>query len=368
MSAETNEPWTVRRIVRFCADDFEKRGVESPRLDGELIVAHALGCDRVHLYMDLDRELDEAALARVRELVRRRRKREPMAYLLGEKEFWGRSFVVSPAVLVPRPDTETLVECALALFATPRVHDAPREGSRAGDADDASDEPEQRELEEGASTHVEPIAATEEPPSLGEDAAPAVRVSASARVAAAPRVLDVGTGSGAIGLTLALEWPDARVTLVDLSDEALAVARENLHRFAEGDPSIEARVQTLEGDLFAPLSAEDRFELIVSNPPYLSEAELGECAVDVREHEPRLALVGGPRGDEVLARLIEGARALLSPGGTLLVEIGSTQGSAVARLFEEAGYEGVRVHRDLAGHDRVVEGRVRSESPAAASR
>lgn len=364
MTERASEPWTIRRVVRWSAEDFAQRGLASPRLDAELLVAHALGLTRVKLYMELDRPLSAEELGRVRELVQRRRRREPVAYLVGAKEFWGRSFVVSPAVLVPRPDTETLVERALALL--PGGARRPR-GPEPVPADDAT--LAQREPRGGLSTHVEPIVdpvvvpiaeETSEAPSEDRDAAPAApgpRAAAStpAEEAAPRRVLDLCTGTGCIGLTLACERPALSVVLTDLSPEALAVARENLAQLASRQPDLEGRVALLEGDLFAPLTEGARFDLITCNPPYLSEAELREVEADVREHEPKGALVAGPAGDEVLVRLAREVGRWLAPGGVLLVEIGPSQGARCRTLFEEAGLRDVRVLRDLADRDRVVE-------------
>lgn len=350
MSTPTNEPWTIRRIVRWSAEDFAKRGIDSPRLDAELIVAHALGVDRVRLYMDLERELSAEELTSIRELVMRRRKREPIAYLVGHKEFWGRRFAVGQGVLIPRPDTETLVERALAIL----TGAAPTVGV---DVDVA-----QREQVTGVESHVEAVedeaddASTTEP---HNEAAPVATSDggASAVPLASRAVLDLCTGSGAIGLTIACEVPAASVTITDVSEAALAIARRNLASFVAVDASLDDRVRVIEGDLFAPLDAGARFDLIACNPPYLAERELAECESDVRDHEPTLALVSGPAGDEILVRVIEGARAVLAPGGTLLVEIGSSQGARVRDLFERAGYADVRVLRDLGDRDRVVEGR-----------
>lgn len=287
MSGAT-EGWTIRGVVRWAETDFRGRGIASARLDAELLVAHALGLDRVRLYMDLDRPLVPAELAEIRGLVVRRRRREPVAYILGQRELWGRSFDVTPAVLVPRPETETLIEHALAL-----------------------------------------------------------------PTAAAPlRALDLCTGSGCIGVTLAAERPDASVVLSDLSAAALEVARRNAEKHG-----VAARVELREGDLFAVLGTDERFDLVTANPPYLAEAELATCAPDVREHEPRVALVAGPAGDELLVRLARGVRAHLAPGGHVLSEIGAGQGPRARALFEAAGLAGVEIVRDLAGLDRVVVGR-----------
>lgn len=282
-----SETWTIRKVVRWSEGDFATRGIASPRLDSELLVAHALGIDRVKLYMDLDRPLLPAELATVRELVMRRRKREPIAYILGRREFWGRAFEVSPAVLIPRPETETLVERALALL------------------------PLDREA----------------------------------------RVVDLCTGSGCVGITLAAERPLVTAVLTDLSAAALAVAARNAEKHR-----VTARLELREGDLFAALREGERFAVITANPPYLAERELAECAPDVREHEPRMALVAGPNGDEILARVAAGARAHLEPGGCVLSEIGAGQGPRARALYTDAGLRDVELLVDLAGLDRVVVG------------
>ncbi len=354
MTTAANDPWTIRRIVRWSAEDFAKRGIDSPRLDAELIVAHALGVDRVRLYMDLERELSADELVAIRALVTRRRKREPIAYLLGTKEFWGRRFAVSAAVLIPRPDTETLVERALAIAGTSQI------------AVGVDVELVQREPVVGVETHVEELLPEPEPVVESEGGEPTQTAASAAVEPSAPEaprsiaILDLCTGSGAIGLTLACELGGARVTITDVSAAALEIARANLATFAVSDATLVERVAVLEGDLFAPLAVDARFDLVVCNPPYLAARELGECEPDVKDHEPSIALVSGPLGDETLIRVVEGARAVLAPGGTLLVEMGSTQGARVRELFERAGYRDVRVHRDLGDRDRVVEGRRRS--------
>ncbi len=291
--ARTDEPsWTIRRVLAWTAKDFAERGIESARLDAELLVAHALKLGRVALYMDLDRPLTEAERGAVRDLVKRRRHHEPVAYIVGAKEFWGRRFVVSPAVLVPRPDTEAVIERALEL--------------------------------------------------LPEDAT--------------GRVLDLCTGSGILGLTLAAERPGAQVDLTDLSKDALSVARQNAEALGVAD-----RVRLLEGDLFAPLGADDRYVLVASNPPYIPDAEIAELAPDVRDHEPRLALAGGADGFVLHRRLVEGAPRVLEPGGTILVEVGAGQAPALEEIFRAADWvESTARHRDLGGIERVVEARRRA--------
>lgn len=356
----SSDPWTIRRVVRWSADDFAQRGLASPRLEAEVLVAHALGVDRVKLYMDLERELAADELTKIRELVVRRRKREPVAYLVGQREFFGRMFAVTPATLIPRPDTETLVELALA-----RIDErAASPGARDADEPDGA----VRELAYGE-TSIVPVEAAAEGGAEAEDAqlraaALALRDRRTRRAEQTAersrvRVLDLGTGTGCIGLTLACERRNVEITLVDVSSAALAVATRNYEALASKN-ALEGRVTLLEGDLFAPLPHDARFELVVSNPPYLAQRELDETEPDVRDHEPSSALVGGPRGDEVIERLVVDAPRWLVPGGRLLVEIGLDQGPSVARIFERAGFADVVVHKDLGERDRVVEGVLRA--------
>lgn len=281
-----SDRWTIRRVLEWSAKDLAQRGADSPRLDAELLIAEALGIDRVGLYLDLDRPLATSELDRVRPLLERRRAREPVAYILGRREFWGRRFDVSPAVLVPRPDTETLVERALELL--PREADV--------------------------------------------------------------QALDLGTGSGILAVTLAAERPRARIDAVDLSGEALSVARANAERHGVAD-----RVSFHLGDLFAPLPEGRRFDLIVSNPPYIPEREVAELPPEISRFEPKLALAAGDDGLDVLRRIAADAFSWLAPGGIILVEIGMGQADAVQALFAAAGLVALRSHADLAGIARVVE-------------
>ncbi len=283
-----SETWTIRRMIRWIADDLAPRGIGSPRLDAELIVALALAVDRVRLYLDLDRPLNASELAEIRALVARRRKREPMAYLRGLREFYGRDMIVSPAVLVPRPDTETLVERALAI--------------------------------------------------LAKDSA--------------ARVLDLCTGSGCIGVTLLVERPGIHATLTDRSRDALAIAEQNAAKHAVTD-----RAAFCEGDLFDALApALAPFDMIVANPPYLSDAERADLEPDVRDFEPGMALFAGADGLSFVRRIATEASVQLAPGGHVLVEIGAGQGELARKAFEAAGWKDVVVHQDLGGRDRVVEG------------
>jgi release factor glutamine methyltransferase len=281
-----SETWTIRKVLTWTTQHFEKRGVDAPRLTAEVLLAHVLRVGRVRLYVDLDRPLEKGELAAFRALIERRMAGEPTQYLTGVREFYNRPFKVDPRVLIPRPETELLVEAAL--HALPR--DAPG------------------------------------------------------------RALDVCTGSGCIAISLAAERPQATVLATELSADACALARENAQALEVAD-----RVTVLQGDLFAPLPPDARFQVVVSNPPYNDTGEIQTLSPEVRR-EPHLALDGGPDGLVLLRRVVEGARRFLEPGGLLALEIGETQGAAVKELLQAAGYEDARVEKDLERRDRLAFG------------
>lgn len=282
----SEQPWTVRRVLGWTTQHFEKLGLDSPRLTAELLLAHVLHVSRVRLYTDLDRPLEAAELGVVRSLIVRRASGEPTSYLTGTREFYGRTFAVDPRVLVPRPETELLVEAVLQLV--------PRD--------------------------------------------------------AEVRVLDLCTGSGCVGITLALERPRARVLATDASPGAVEVARANAGALGAAE-RFDARL----GDLLAPVEGEAPFDVVVANPPYVPRGEIPTLPPEVRR-EPPLALDGGPDGLEVVRRIATAAPGRLVPGGLLALEIGDGQGPAVHSLLEAAGYGSVRIERDLARHDRLALG------------
>lgn len=275
--------WTIREVLDWAAEDFARRGIESARLDAELVVAKALGIDRVGLYLDLNRPLLEDERSAIRPLVTRRRDREPVAYILGYKDFYGRRFLVTPEVLIPRPETETLIDHAL-------------------------------------------------------ECIPA---------RAACRVLDVGTGSGAIAITIALERPLASVAATDISASALEVAAENAARL-----EVASRVRFEQTDLVVE---GDAYDVIVSNPPYLSSRDLATVQAEVREHEPRIALEGGEDGLDVVRAVLNATQKVTAPGAQLLVEIGLGQAEKVLEFAAaETSWQPVATYRDLDRIDRVV--------------
>lgn len=272
---------TLGEVLRRAAEHLAAKGSETPRLDAELLLAHALGLTRIDLYTQFDRPLDDGELAACRALVARRARREPVAHILGEWGFRRLTLNVDARALVPRPETEVVVERCLTLL-------------------------------------------------RGLDA---------------PAVLDVGTGSGAIALALADEHPGARVTAIDVSPDALALAGENVERTG-------LAVSLAAHDLFDGLPG-GPYDLVVSNPPYVGPAEIEALQPEVRDWEPRGALVG-EGATEAVARA---ALAVLRPGGALVLETAEGTAAAVAALLEGLGYAEVRITTDLAGRQRVVEGR-----------
>ena len=292
MSVPAPAAWTIKTLLAWTTDFLAKKQVEAPRLEAQILLAHVMGCPRIELIARSDDLPSDDERARFKDLIRRRVDGTPVAYLVGHREFYSLPFEVSPAVLIPRPDTETLV-----LGALDRLK---------GLAD--------------------------------------------------PAVLDLGTGSGCVAVAVA-RWgkPAPRVVAVDVSPDALAVAGRNATKNGVGD-----RVTFLVGDLFVPVPADARFDLIVSNPPYISPAELATLAPEVRDHEPLLALDGGPDGLQFYRRIGADAGRFLRPGGSLLVEVGHTQDAAVRALFAgQADLEVGSTLKDMGGRLRVVTARKR---------
>ena len=276
--------WTVLELLRWTTEHFASRGIETARLDAECLLAHALGVPRLRLYLDFEKPVLEGERAAFRELVRRRAgERVPVSQLLGEREFWSMALRVTPDVLTPRPETETLVAAAL------------------------------DRMTEGKSL----------------------------------RILEIGTGSGAVAVALARERPEARITATDISPEALRIAQENAERVGVAD-----RIRWLEGDGLDPVKGET-FDGVVSNPPYIGEAERGDLPPELA-HEPNGALFSGPDGTRMLRQLALEVGRVLVVGGWLALEHSPTQGAAVAGFCRSAGLTGIALRRDLADRPRVT--------------
>ena len=292
-----SETWTVLRLLTWTTEYLQKHGSESPRLEAEVLLASAKGCERIMLYAAFDEVVSDELRAKFRDLVKRRAEGTPVAYLVGKKEFYSLPLRVTPDVLIPRPETESVVVAVLDAL----------KGSGFG-------------------------------------------VQGSGEAVA---VADVGTGSGAIAIAVAKHAPNARIMAIDLSRPALEVARANAAQLGVAD-----RIEFVEGDLLSSLPAEPRFAVIASNPPYVSEAEYEQLAPQVKNHEPRQALVAGPTGTEVIQRLIPQAAERLVSGGWMIVELSPMIASRVVELIAADGrYEPATLIKDLAGLARVVKTR-----------
>lgn len=285
----SDDIWTVGRLLTWTTEWLTTKGSETPRLDAEVLLAHVRGCQRIMLYTAFDTPVADAERSRFRELVKRRGEGEPVAYLVGSREFFSLPFTVTSAVLVPRPETEGLV----------------------------------------------------------------VRTLDLCKPRATPRIIDVGTGSGAIAITLAKHLPKARLAATDISPAALAVARDNAARHGLAD-----RIEFLECDLLADPRAAGPWDVIVSNPPYVRDDEFESLPRDVRLHEPKSALVAGPTGIEIVARLAAAAAERLAPGGWLVVEIGpNVAAAAETALAAVPGLVPGPTLADMAGLPRIVQAR-----------
>jgi release factor glutamine methyltransferase len=293
---DTARTWTVAELLGWTESYFRKLGLPTPRLDAELLLASALGGGRLRLYTDYHKPVEPLERVRFRELVQRRARKEPVAYITGVKEFYSLRLTVSPAVLIPRPETEHLVEAAI--------------------------------------DFLKPLAEREAP----------------------PRVLDLGTGSGNIAVSIAHEVPRARVDAVDVSSEALALARRNAV-----DHGVAERVRFWCGDLFAALPAAPevpRYDVVVSNPPYVAASEIDGLMADVRSFEPRQALLDSKsasgNGLGFYRAIAADAPTHLDPLGSVLVEVGDGQAREVERIFSDHGLGRTRRIKDYAGIERVV--------------
>jgi len=284
-----SEVWTIKRLIGWATEYLKKAGSDTARLDAQLLLGHITGLDQTQLYVQFDRPLGTGELQTFKTLVKRRAAAEPVAYIIGYKEFYGRRFAVDSNVLVPRPETEHLIDAVLAHL-------------------------KQHETE-------------------------------------APRVVDVGTGSGAIAVTLACELPEAVVLGIDICGPALEMAARNAESLG-----VRERVKLTRGDLLAPIKSEQSVDVVASNPPYLDDALMASLAPTVRDYEPASALYGGPDGLDLHRRLTDEAARVLRPGGLLAVELsGSDQAAQLTAIWEQSGnYEDINTVNDYAQMDRIL--------------
>ncbi len=295
---------TIKQFMKYATDTLKQSEIETPVLEAGVILCHVLNCDRSYLYAHDDRVLEEAELERLESLILQRSEKVPLQYLLGETEFMSLTFKVSPAVLIPRQDTELLVERCMELI---KVKSASiNEASHMGSLPKA-------------------------------------------------KVLDMCTGSGCIAVSIAHYCPEARVTACDVSLDALEIAKTN-SRLA----GVQDRLDFRRGDLFEALEGGERFDIIASNPPYIETSTVEQLQSEVKDHEPSIALDGGSDGLDFYRRIVEAAPQFLAEGGFLVMEIGYNQGFSVSRLMEQA-FEGIVVLQDFGQNDRVVLGRLKTK-------
>ena len=289
-----SDTWTIKELLAWTQGYFQDRGIAEPRLEAELLLAHVLGQSRIFLYANYEAPSSPPEREAYRNLIKRRAAGEPLAYITGTKEFMSLTYQVGPPVLIPRPETELLVEQVI-------------------------------ELVRGTVATSEEI---EEPSPL--------------------KICDVGTGSGAIAVSLAYYLPESRVYAVDISSPALEIARANANH-------NEVIIEYFHGDLLAPLDGEGPFDFIVANLPYIPEPEYQALDRGILEYEPREALLAGGDGLDLYRRLLPQALGLLKPGGYILYAIGAEQGTAAVNLMDQ--FTEVELLTDLAGRDRIIRAR-----------
>lgn len=292
------ETWTVGKLLKWTTDFLRKHESESPRLDAEVLLAFARGCQRIELYTAFEEEPPEEIKVRFRELVKKRAQGEPVAYLVGNKEFFSLNFKVTRDCLIPRPETEHLVVAAIDIAKQ-------LDQSRAGEG------------------NPKPV-----------------------------RIIDLGTGSGCIAITLAKHLPHAEVTAVDRSEAALALAKQNAEAHGLSD-----RIQFVQSDWFSAFASQSptpQWDIVVSNPPYISQAEYAKLAKTVREFEPITALVSGPDGTEDIQKLAQQAPTHMPVGGHLLVEMSPMIATPVQNLFSTSPWSYEKTIKDLSHHARIA--------------
>ncbi len=302
----TNDIWTIQKLLNWVTQYLTDKGIDSPRLSAELLLSHVVGLKRIELYTQFDRPVTQQQLDQLHGLVKRAGQYEPIAYLTGKIEFYCLEFQVSPDCMIPRPETELLVERAVE-FLRSRTSKQP-----------------------------------------------AVSLSN-------PLVCDLCTGCGCIAIAIAQNYPDANIIATDISDAALAIAAKNIEKH-----QLKDRIKLLCGDLFDPLVPQldveklvldsDRgFDLIVCNPPYVSAPEFEKLDRNIKDYEPKLALFAGVDGLDVYRRIIEKADSFLKPDAALMLEVGYAQGQAIRELLEKANcFAGITIEKDHHNNDRIA--------------
>jgi len=284
------ETWTIQKLLNWVTEYFKNKGVDSPRLSAELVLSHVLGLKRIELYTQFNKIVEQDKLTELRGLVKRTAEHVPIAYLTGKKEFYSLEFEITKDCLIPRPETEMLVERAIEFLRTRNDQQF---------------------------------------------------------------ICDLCTGCGCVAIAIARNFANCRVVATDISDVALEIAERNVTRHGLG-----GRLKLLKGDLFEPIIpglGPAKFDLIVCNPPYVSEPEFEKLAKNVRDFEPKLALAAGPDGLDIIKRIIAESPQFLKPAAALMLEIGNTQGPAVLNLLENTGrFETITIEKDYNKLDRLA--------------
>ena len=298
---EIKQTWALLSLLNWSQDYLAKKNIPQARLDGELLLSHVLGLKRLDLYLQFERVLNETELSSFKIVLKRRAAHEPIAYILGKKEFWSREFIVTPDVLIPRPETELLIEHILNFF------------SSSSPSSPSSSLP----LEGGG-------------------------------IQGEGEILDIGTGSGILAVTLAKEIESIHVDAIDISPQALTIAKKNADKF-----EVSPKINFIEED-FASYTFSKTYDIIVSNPPYIPTEEIDTLMKDVAHFEPKLALNGGKDGLDFYRKIAQKAPTLLKPNGFIFVEIGESQAKDVTKIFGENELKNISVIKDYSGNDRVV--------------
>jgi len=317
------ENWTVRALLEWTAAFFKKKDIETPRLEAEVLLAFVLKTTRIDLYVRYDEAPNDEQRAQYRNLVKRRSLGEPVAYLVGKKEFFALDFEVDPRVLIPRPETEELVSQVL------------------------------ESIKKQAKTYeIEPNSALEGEANVSDvsEVEGTAQRKLKAALSGKRLICDVGTGSGCIAVALAKNLSESQIVALDLSEDALEVARRNASKHG-----VDKQIEFRQSDLFSAVSQGTIFQMIVSNPPYVAEKEYAELEPTVRQYEPKSALLGGVSGAELPCRLVAQAPEFLAPGGKIFLELSPTTARLVeAQMKNDSRWRDVVVARDMSRLERFI--------------
>ncbi len=305
--------WTIQKLLNWTTEHFTKDGLDSPRLSAELLLSHVLAIKRIELYTQFDKPVTKQQLDQLHDLIKRCGEHEPLAYLIGKTEFYSLELHVSPDCMIPRPETELLVERAIEFLRRRPVSSATGRNSVMRKMT------QERDISNGGTQFV----------------------------------CDLCTGSGCIAVAIAKNFPGARIIATDISDAALNIAAQNIEKY-----QLKNRIKLLCGDLFDPVVPQldvSKFDLIVCNPPYVSAAEFDKLDKNIKNYEPKLALFAGADGLDVYRRICEKAHQFLKPNAALMLEISFAQGQVIKELLERTGaFVEIKIEKDFYDNDRIA--------------